>query len=71
MTPEDAGEVEGDGNRFALARAARGGEILVSETAQVGAKLDCTDLESRSLELKGKSAPTRTFVLRSEPRWRR
>jgi adenylate cyclase len=49
-----------------LAAAAATGEILVSVEAATAAGLD-PDLERRSLELKGKRAPTDVVSLRIEP----
>jgi adenylate cyclase len=46
-----------------LASAAAAGEILVSREAADAAGLDLAPLEHRSLELKGKSAPTDVVVL--------
>jgi adenylate cyclase len=40
-----------------LASQAKAGEILLSEETLQAAKLDPSNLEKRSLELKGKSAP--------------
>ena len=49
-----------------LAAAAGAGEILVSSHAAYAAGLDAS-LEHRSLELKGKSAPTDVVVVRLDP----
>jgi adenylate cyclase len=46
-----------------LASAAGAGEILVSREAADAAGLDSGALEHRSLELKGKSAPTEVVVV--------
>ena len=48
-----------------LASKAAPGEIIVSERALEKANFDGIDLESRSLELKGISAPVRVRVLRA------
>jgi adenylate cyclase len=45
-----------------LSSSAKAGEILVSENAMI-AKLDSTQLETRLLELKGKSQLVKVFVL--------
>jgi adenylate cyclase len=45
-----------------LSSSARAGEILLSENAMIS-RLDATKLESRLLELKGKSQPVKVFVL--------
>jgi len=45
-----------------LSSSAKAGEILLSENAMI-TKLDPTKLESRLLELKGKSQPVKVFVL--------
>jgi len=45
-----------------LSSSAQSGEILLSENAMI-TKLDPTKLESRLLELKGKSQPVKVFVL--------
>jgi adenylate cyclase len=50
-----------------LASQAGAGEILISDAAYAAAGLDLGDLESRELELKGKSAPTTVWVLRVAP----
>ena len=42
------------------------GEILVSEPACVSAGIDCSGLDSRSLELKGKSSPMEVWVMHVE-----
>lgn len=47
-----------------LASAAAAGEVLVSVDAARAAGLEMADLEHRSLELKGKSAPTEVVVVR-------
>jgi adenylate cyclase len=47
-----------------LASLAGPGEILISEAAFAAAGLDLGELESRQLELKGKSGPTAVRVLR-------
>ena len=46
-----------------LASAAAAGEILVSREAADAAGLELGSLEQRSLELKGKSAPTDVVVV--------
>jgi adenylate cyclase len=50
-----------------LASAAAAGEILVSREAADAAGIDQGPLEHRSLELKGKSAPTDVVVLTAAP----
>ena len=50
-----------------LASAAAAGEILVSREAANAAGLESGALEHRSLELKGKSAPTDVVVLNAAP----
>jgi adenylate cyclase len=45
-----------------LSSSAKAGEVLVSESGMIPA-LDSTTLESRLLELKGKSQPVKVFVL--------
>lgn len=50
-----------------LASLASRGEILISDAAYTAAGLDLGDLESRELELKGKSEPVRVRVLRLLP----
>jgi adenylate cyclase len=47
-----------------LATQARAGEIVISESTAQEAGLDTTDLEKRTLELKGKSAPMDVWVMR-------
>ena len=47
-----------------LASAAESGEVLVSVDAARAAGLDDTALEHRSLELKGKEAPTEVVSVR-------
>jgi len=47
-----------------LASSARQGEILISDAAYQSAGLDFGPLETRSLELKGKSQPALVHVLR-------
>ena len=46
-----------------LASSARGGEILVSAAAADRAELDTSSLESRRLELKGKTEATSVYVI--------
>ena len=50
-----------------LASRAQAGEILVSTDAAAAAELDLTDLERRTLELKGKSLATDVISLRIAP----
>ena len=47
-----------------LGSNAAAGEILLSESTVVGAALDQSQLEKRTLALKGKSQPTDVWVLR-------
>jgi adenylate cyclase len=47
-----------------LASQAGAGEVLVSEAASQAAQLDITGLESRQLDLKGKSEPVKVFSLK-------
>jgi adenylate cyclase len=49
-----------------LSSSAAAGEILISENALVTG-LDGTELESRTLQLKGKSEPVRVYVLKNDP----
>jgi adenylate cyclase len=49
-----------------LSSSAKSGEILVSENAMLS-ELDSTKLETRLLELKGKSKPVKVFVLNENP----
>jgi adenylate cyclase len=46
-----------------LAAAAAAGEILISSTAAAAAKLDTVDLESRTLELRGRAESVEAWVL--------
>jgi adenylate cyclase len=46
-----------------LASSAMSGEILISEAAYSHSGLQMGDLQTRSLELKGKSKPIKVFVL--------
>ena len=48
----------------ALASKAAAGEIIVSEQALKQAGIDGSDLEARSLEIKGISAPVLVRVMR-------
>ena len=59
----------GDGPNTAarLASAAATGKIVVSEAAAVAAELDTTDLEGRSLELKGKAEAVSVRVIKIHP----
>ncbi|MGE5250798.1 MAG: adenylate/guanylate cyclase domain-containing protein, partial [Bacteroidota bacterium] len=50
-----------------LASLAGPGEILISEAAYEAAGLGAHDLESRQLDLKGKSGPTAVRVMRVSP----
>jgi adenylate cyclase len=47
-----------------LSSSARQGEILVSDAAYAAAGLDLGPMETRTLELKGKSQPVLVHVLR-------
>ena len=49
-----------------LSGSADQGEVLISEAAYAAAGLENGDLESRSLELKGKSVPMQVHVLTNE-----
>jgi adenylate cyclase len=46
-----------------LASVAGAGELLITEEAAAAARLATADLGSRTLDLKGKSAPLRVFVV--------
>jgi len=46
-----------------LASQAKTGEILISESTAQKAEIDTTNLEKRTLELKGKSAPMDVWVM--------
>jgi class 3 adenylate cyclase len=46
-----------------LASASAAGEILVTSEAAAAAGIDPAGLERRDLALKGKSTPTRVFVI--------
>jgi len=50
-----------------LASQAKEGEILMSEQTLIAARMDPTNLEKRSLHLKGKSAPFDVRVMRVAP----
>lgn len=50
-----------------LASVAATGEIVVSEAAAQAANLDTSELEGRSLDLKGKSEPVAVHVIRIQP----
>ena len=47
-----------------LASAASAGEILITEAARAGAGLATDGLESRHLELKGRTEPVDVWVMR-------
>lgn len=47
-----------------LASQAAAGEVVISESAALKAGLDTTNLEKRTLELKGKSEPMDVWVMR-------
>ena len=53
-----------------LAGAAAIGEIVVSDDAASAAVLDTSDLEGRSLELKGKAEPVAVHVIKIQPETR-
>ena len=59
----------GDGPNTAarLASVAATGEIIVSDAAAKAAKFDTSNLEGRSLELKGKSKPVPVHVIKIHP----
>jgi adenylate cyclase len=50
-----------------LAGSAATGEIVVSVEAARAAELDTSDLESRSLDLKGKAEPVAVHVIKVQP----